>query len=202
MENTEQKARQKAKGRWQLYGVLLVCAAPLIASYVTYYGGFAEHVGRNNYGEILDPRQHPLPALGAATLDGKPSGLETYKGKWLMVRSGPAECNDACRKQLFAMRQIRLMQGKEMDRVERVWLVTDQAPLDIALMKEYDGMRILRVDPQALDKWLPVEQGTAAGDHLYMLDPLGNLMMRFPKDPDPMKVKKDIGKLLKASAIG
>lgn len=198
MENT----KQKAKGRWQLYAVLAVCAAPLIASYVTYYGGFAEHLGRDNYGEILDPRQHPMPQLAASTPDGKPAGLDAYKGKWLMVRSGPADCNDACRKQLFAMRQIRLMQGKEMDRVERVWLVTDQAPLDIALMKEYDGMRILRVDAQALGKWLPAGQGSLPADHIYMVDPLGNLMMRFPKDPDPMKVKKDIGKLLKASAIG
>lgn len=198
MEDT----KQKSKGRWQLWAVLAVCAAPLVASYVTYYGGFSEQVGRTNYGEILDPRKHPMPALGATTLDGKPSGLDAYKGKWLMVRSGPADCNDACRKQLFAMRQIRLMQGKEMDRVERVWLVTDQAPLDIALVKEYDGMRVLRVPAGALETWLPADAGTTVLDHIYMIDPLGNVMMRFPKEPDPMKVKKDIGKLLKASSIG
>jgi hypothetical protein len=86
--------------------------------------------------------------------------------------------------------------------VQRVWLVTDNAPLDIVLLKEYDGMTVLRVDPQALQQWLPVEPGGQMGDHLYMIDPLGNLMMRFPKDPEPQKVKKDIGKLLKASAIG
>jgi hypothetical protein len=182
--------------------VLAVCAAPLIASYVVYYGGFAESFGRTNYGTILDPRQHQTPPLNASTLDGKPTSIDALKGKWLMVRTGPAACDDACRKQVFAMRQLRLMQGKEMDRVERVWLVTDQAPLDIALLKEYDGMTVLRVDPQALQRWLPVEQGSRMDDHLYMIDPLGNLMMRFPKDPEPQKVKKDIGKLLKASAIG
>ena len=198
MENT----KQKSKGRWKLIAVLAVCAAPLIASYVVYYGGFAESFGRTNYGAILDPRQHETPELKASTLDGKPTSIDALKGKWLMVRTGPAACDDACRKQMYAMRQLRLMQGKEMERVQRVWLVTDSEPLDIVLLKEYDGVTVLRVDPQALQQWLPVEQGSQMRDHLYMVDPLGNLMMRFPKDPEPQKVKKDIGKLLKASAIG
>jgi hypothetical protein len=198
VENT----KQKAKGRWKLMAVLAVCAAPLIASYVVYYGGFAESFGRTNYGTILDPRQHETPELKASTLDGKPTSIDALKGKWLMVRTGPAACDDACRKQMFAMRQLRLMQGKEMNRVERVWLVTDSAPLDTVVLKEYDGVTVLRVDPQALQQWLPVEEGSQMRDHLYMIDPLGNLMMRFPKDPEPQKVKKDIGKLLKASAIG
>ncbi len=70
------------------------------------------------------------------------------------------------------------------------------------LMKVIDGTRMLRVPPAAVTAWLPVEQGGAVTDHLYLIDPLGNLMMRFPKDADPTKVKKDIAKLLKASAIG
>ena len=69
-------------------------------------------------------------------------------------------------------------------------------------MKEYDGTQFLRVDAQKLAAWLPVAEGTKASDHLYMIDPLGNLMMRFPKDPDANKIKKDISRLLKASSIG
>jgi hypothetical protein len=180
--------------------VLLVCAAPLIASYLTYY--IIKPTGRNNYGDLIDPRGYPIPALSSTTLDGRAEGLDAYKGKWILLKVGGGDCAEACKKQLFTLRQLRLMQGKEMDRVERVWLVTDQAPLDIALMKEYDGMRILRVDAQALGKWLPAGQGSLPADHIYMVDPLGNLMMRFPKDADPAKVKKDMGKLLKASAIG
>ena len=60
----------------------------------------------------------------------------------------------------------------------------------------------LRAPADAVNKWLPVEQGGNAADHIYLIDPLGNLMMRFPKNAEPAKVKKDIGKLLKASAIG
>lgn len=198
MENV----KQTRSGRWKMLAILGICAAPVIASYIVYYGGFAEKMGRNNYGAILDPRQLPMPELSARTLDGKPTSLEAYKGKWLMVKSGPGACDEACRRQLFAMRQLRLMQGKEMDRVERVWLVTDDTPLDTILLREYDGMRVLRVNAAALARWLPVEGGESASGHLYLIDPLGNLMMRFPVDPDPAKVKKDIAKLLKASAIG
>jgi hypothetical protein len=188
------------RGRWKLLMVLGVCAFPLIASYVTYY--VIKPSGRTNYGALIDPRNYPIPALGATTLEGKPTGLEAYKGKWIMLQSGPSDCQEACKKQLFAMRQLRLMQGKEMERLERVWLVTDDQPLDTTVMREFDGTHMLRVPAPALKAWLPVEAGGNAAEHMYLIDPLGNLMMRFPKDADPSKVKKDIGKLLKASAIG
>ena len=100
------------------------------------------------------------------------------------------------------MQQLRLTQGKERERIERVWLITDPQPIDTIVMREYDGTNMLRVNGDALKAWLPVEQGGKPDDHLYLIDPLGNLMMRFPKDADPTKVKKDIAKLLKASAIG
>ena len=196
----QQQTRQQQSGRWKLLLVLAVCAAPLIGSYLAYY--VIKPAGRTNYGALIDPRNYPIPVLGATTLDGKPASLDAYKGKWIMLQSGPADCQDACKKQLFAMRQLRLMQGKEMERVERVWLITDAGPLDTVLMREFDGTRMLRVQGAALAAWLPVETGGTAAGHLYLIDPLGHLMMRFPKDADPSKVKKDIGKLLKASAIG
>lgn len=192
-------------GRWKLLAVILVCAAPLIFSYLTYY--VIKPSGRTNYGALIDPRAYPIPNLGSTSLDGKPLGLDAYAGKWLLTRVGPAACAAECRQQLFAMRQLRVMQGKEMERVERVWLVTDSAPLDTMLLREFDGMRILRVQEAAVRKWLPVEPGGKADDHMFMIDPLGHLMMRFPKEADDKpenaaKVKKDISKLLKASAIG
>ncbi|HEX2605157.1 MAG TPA: cytochrome C oxidase subunit I, partial [Oxalicibacterium sp.] len=111
-------------------------------------------------------------------------------------------CPETCQKKLYDVRQLRLTQGKDMDRIERVWLITDNAPLDTMLMREYDGTRLLRAKADLVNAWLPVESGTVASDHLFMIDPLGNLMMRFPKDADPNKIKKDITKLLKASSIG
>lgn len=198
MENS----KQTRSGRWKLMAVLAVCASPLIASYIFYYGGFAKDIAKDNYGTLIDPRQYPIPVLNATTLDGKATSLEAYKGKWLMLRAGPAACDDACNKQLFAMRQLRLMQGKEMDRIERVWLVTDQEPIETLLLREYDGMRVLRVDPAVVAKWLPVEGTEPASTHIYLLDPLGNLMLRFPQNPEPKRVKKDLYRVLKASGIG
>lgn len=192
--------KQKSTGRWKLFAVIAVCAAPVIASYLTYY--VIKPEGRTNYGALIDPRAYPIPALGTTLLDGKLVALDAYKGKWILLQVNDADCRDACKKKLYEMRQLRLMQGKEMDRIERVWLITDDKPLETIVMREYDGTHMLRAKPDAVRAWLPAEPGTTAADHLYMIDPLGNLMMRFPKDADPNKVKKDIAKLLKASRIG
>lgn len=188
------------RGRWQLLLVLAVCAFPLCASYFTYY--VLKPASRGNYGALIDPRAHPMPALGARTLDGQLSGLEAYRGKWIMLQVGPSDCRDDCRRRLFAMRQLRLMQGKDMARIERVWLVSDVEPLATMLLREFDGTRVLRAPAAVLAGWLPVEAGSQPAEHLYLIDPLGNLMMRFPKDADPSRVKQDIARLLRASAIG
>ncbi len=210
MEQTKTSNTKQRKGRWKLLAVLAVCAAPLIFSYLTYY--VIKPQGRTNFGTLIDPRAHPIPALGATTLDARPASLDAFKGKWVMLKVGPAACDKDCMEQMFGMRQVRSMTGKEMDRVERVWLVTDAAPLETVLIRELDGMRILRAPPDALAKWLPLEPGAGLADGIWLIDPLGNLMMRFPKVPANAteaekvqhyaKIKKDLGKLLKASAIG
>ena len=195
-----QEDKQKRNGRWKMFGVLAICAAPMIVSYFTYY--VIKPESRTNYGTLIDPSAHPIPALGTKGLDGSSIGLDAYKGKWIMLQVDQADCNAYCQKKLYEMRQLRLTQGKERDRVERVWLITDDTPLETMLIREYDGTHMLRVKPEAVNAWLPVEAGTSTADHIYMIDPLGNLMMRFPKDADPNKIKKDISKLLRASSIG
>ncbi|MBK1890102.1 cytochrome C oxidase subunit I [Undibacterium sp. 14-3-2] len=207
MEKTQ---NQKTKGRWKLFIVLAVCAAPMIASYLAYY--VIKPEGRTNYGTILDPRLYPMPELHARLLGAgdandtnnadKQNGLMAYRGKWIMLTIDSGSCDAACQKKLYDLRQLRLAQGKEMDRIERVWAVVDEQPVDTLLLREYDGMHVLKADADALKKWLPTEDGSQISEHIYMIDPLGNLMMRFPKNADPNKIKKDISKLLRASAIG
>ncbi|MEO7495893.1 MAG: cytochrome C oxidase subunit I [Massilia sp.] len=196
--------------RWKLLLVLFVCASPLIFSYLAYY--VIKPTGRTNYGALIDPRAYPIPPMASTALDGKPQGLDAWKGKWIMLKVGASDCAQACREQLFAMRQLRLMQGKDMERIERVWLVTDAEPLSTLVMRESDGTRLLRAPADAVAKWLPVDAGDRQDSHIYLIDPLGNLMMRFPAlPPNPSdearrehhnKIKKDLAKLLKASAIG
>ena len=194
------ESRKQTAGRWRLLAILAVCAAPMLGSYLTYY--VIKPEGRTNYGTLLDPKAYPVPALGSTALDGKPTELSAYKGKWIMLQVDGSDCRADCHNKLFTMRQLRLTQGREMERIERVWLITDEQPLETMVMREYDGTRMLRVKPEALKAWLPVDPGASPSDHLYIIDPLGNLMMRFPKNPDPNKMKKDISKLLKASSIG
>ena len=191
---------RKRKGRWKLLAILLVCASPVIFSYLAY--DVFKPEGRTNYGALIDPRAYPLPVLETRTLDGKPETLDAYKGKWIMLLVASGDCPSSCEKKLHDIRQLRLAQGKNMERIERVWLITDQQPVDTILIREFDGTHMLRADAERVAAWLPVEQGTEAADHIFMIDPLGNLMMRFPADADPNKIKKDLNKLLKASSIG
>ncbi len=185
---------------WILWAVIAVCAAPMILSYFTYY--VIKPQSRNNYGALLDPRNYPIPALSGRTLDGKPQELDAWRGKWIMLQTDGGDCGDYCRKKLWEMRQLRLMQGKEMERLERVWLIVDDKTPGADLQKDYEGTHMLHVDRDSLRRWLPAESDTTAQDHIYLIDPLGNLMMRFPRDADPNRMKRDIGRLLKASAIG
>jgi len=192
--------KPKAKGNWKLFLVIAICAAPMIASYLAYY--VFKPQGRTNYGTLIDPRQYPMPALGTTTLDGKPFSLDQLKGKWIMLQVNGSDCGERCKTMLYEMRQLRLTQGKNMNRIERAWLIMDDKPLETMLMREYDGTHFLRANPTMVKAWLPVDADTSAADHLYLIDPLGNLMMRFPKNADPNKIKKDLTKLLMASSIG
>ncbi|WP_343044146.1 cytochrome C oxidase subunit I [Undibacterium seohonense] len=196
----EKLENRRAAGRWKLLAVLAVCASPMIASYFTYY--VIKPGAKNNYGALIDPRQYPMPTLQLQDQDGKVVELSSLKGKWLMLQIDDASCADNCQRKLLEMRQLRLAQGKGMDRIERVWLITDALPIAEQLKPGIAGTHLLRSDKSKLEKWLPTENGTTLQDHIYVVDPLGNLMMRYPKDADPNKIKKDLIKLLKASAIG
>lgn len=187
-------------GRWKLLLVVAVCAAPMIASYFTYY--VIRPGAATNYGTLLDPRLYPMPRLALHDVQGKLSELSELKGKWILLQIDQAACPELCQKKLLDMRQLRVAQGKEKDRIERVWLIQDQSAIDPLLQQGIAGTHLLRVDSARLQAWLPVEQGHQLSDHLYVIDPLGNLMMRYPKNADANKIKKDLSKLLKASAIG
>jgi len=184
-----------------LYLLLAVCVAPVIASYTAYY--LLPPSGRTNYGVLIEP-QRPLPALTLRRLDGSAVQAASLRGSWLMVQVDSGACDAACAKKLWQMRQVRLTTGKDADRVQRVWLIVDEAPLATSLMREYDGTLSLRAraDEVAAFLPLPAEPGARLADPIWLIDPLGNLMLRWPKDADPSRMKKDLIKLLKASGIG
>jgi hypothetical protein len=198
--------QQPAKGSWQhgrwiLLLIALMCAAPIVASYLTYYV-FKPKGGTTSYGTLIEP-QRPVPdALMVTGEDGKPIRLASLRGRWLLVSVDSSACDKACATKLYFMRQVRATQGAERERVVEVWLRTDSAPVPDVIEHAYPDTDKLISDPAALSAWLPVDAGTTLRDHIFVVDPNGNLMMRFPKDPDPSKIKVDVTKLLKWSSIG
>lgn len=192
--------RRTVRGRWRLLALLLVCAAPVIASYFTYYVVRPE--GRRAYGELIEP-QRPLPPIAAAALDGKSEPLSALKGQWLLISVAAGSCDAACEKHLYLQRQLRESMGKEKDRMDWVWLVPDETPVRPALLPALSQATVLRVRGDQLAAWLPPAQGHALHEHLYLVDPLGNLMMRFPASLDrgsAPQAKRDLDRLMRASA--
>ena len=117
-----QAASRTRMGRLKMLVVLLICAAPVIASYLTFYVVRPE--GRRNFGELIDP-QRSLPDVAGSTLDGKTVNLKELKGQWLLVSVSPAACAQQCARHLYLQRQLREGLGKEKDRLDWVWLVSD-----------------------------------------------------------------------------
>lgn len=196
----ENDASRNTSGRWKMIAVLLVCAAPVLASYFTYYVVRPE--GRRNYGELINP-QRPLPAMPTQSLDGKPGQMTSLKGQWLLMSVAAAGCDMRCEQRLYFQRQLRESLGQEKDRLDRVWLVSDQTVIDQRLLPGLASSTVLRVPFSMLSQWLLPAAGQRLEDHLYLVDPLGNWMMRFPANMDAAgaaSAKRDLDRLMRASA--
>lgn len=186
--------------RWKMLSVLLVCAAPVIASYLTYYVIRPE--GQRNFGELIQP-QRPMPDLATVALDGNQGMLPALQKQWLLVSVAPGACDSACENNLYLQRQLRESLGKEKDRLDWVWLIPDSAEPPPALLPGLKQAKVLHVGGGALAEWLQPADGHTLAEHLYVVDPMGNWMMRFPAAMDASaaaKAKKDIDRLLRASA--
>lgn len=192
--------RRTRAGRWKMMVVFLMCAAPVVASYFAYYVWRPE--ARRVFGTLIEP-QRPLPDLVGTRLDGQTTNLRELKGQWLLVTVAGGACDAACQHYLYLQRQLRESLGKEKDRVDRVWLVNDDAPVPEALLPALEQATVLRVPPAGLDRWLVAETGRVLPAHVYLVDPMGNWMMRFPADLDmagAAKAKRDIERVLRASS--
>jgi hypothetical protein len=195
-----EEERRTVSGRWKMILVMLVCAAPVVASYFTYY--VIRPQGLRNFGELINP-QRPLPDLAGLALDGKATNLRELKGQWLLVSVGSGNCVDACVQQLYFQRQLRESLGKDKDRLDRVWLITDEQAVAPALQEGLKQAVVLRVAQAPLAQWLQPAEGHTLTEHLYVVDPMGNWMMRFPANLDlnaAAKAKRDLERLLRASA--
>ena len=192
-------AQRTRMGRLKMLLIWAVCAAPVVASYLSYY--VIKPQGRTNHGTLITPPK-PMSAekgLSFTNLQGQTVAPQALQGQWLLVSVAGGACDAACERQLYLQRQLREALGRDKDRVDRVWLIPDQAEVRPALLPALAQAWTLRVDATRLSKWLQADVGQTLGSHLYLVDPKGDWMMRFPADADPARVKKDLMRLLKAN---
>jgi len=195
-----QQARRTRAGRWQMLLLALVCAAPVIASYYSYYVVRPE--ARRSFGDLIEP-QRPLPAVSVTDLSGRPAALSALKGQWLLISVGGGACDAVCENHLYLQRQLRESLGKDKDRLDWVWLVSDDARLPEPLLPALRQATVLRVPPDVLGGWLAPAPGQALPDHLYVVDPMGHWMLRFPAGLDKLsagRAKRDLERLMRASS--
>jgi cytochrome oxidase Cu insertion factor (SCO1/SenC/PrrC family) len=196
---------------WPLYLIVVMCLAPVVFALLAYYVpslGFRPD-GTNNYGTLINPqRTIPSPqALPLATLEGEPFDLASLKGRWVLVSADSGACPESCVKKLFTLRNSHASQGKNVERLARVWFITDDAAVPEQVLAAYKGTNMLRADPEKLAQFLaptatPAERDAALKAPMWIIDPLGNLMLAFPPDADSISVRDDITKLIKTSRIG
>jgi hypothetical protein len=162
--------------------IVAVGAAPIVLGTLAWYFHWGTP-GTANYGELLKPRLVEAPALVA------------LRGKWVLVTFDPAACDAACERKLFVVRQVRRAQGAGAERIERLWLVTDGGKPRPQLLAAIEGTHVAKSPGDAAFPGEPRQ-------HIYLVDPLGNLMMRFPAEPQPERMIKDLERLLKWSRVG
>lgn len=181
------------KSRMTLIALIAVCVLPVAASYFAFYVWKPD--ARMNYGTLVSPTL--LPEAPLMNLAGEPVAREQLTGKWTYLVVAPSACNDACQEALYLTRQIRTAQAKEMDRVHRIWLVTDSGMPDGKLLSAHEGMGVL----VANDAWR--ERFAFDGlPRVWLVDPQGYVMMRYPDSLEAKRMIKDLGRLLKYSQQG
>ena len=186
MNQAKRTERPPGRGRLTLVLIGALFALPAAVGWIAYLAGWVPGT-TSNYGTLLAPR--PIAAAPVAAL----------RGKWVLVQLDRAACDARCERKLYYMRQVRRAQGREMNRVERLWIVTDDAAVRAELLAAIEGTHIARGEAK-LAALFPAQR--EAADHVYLVDPLGNLMLRFPRDPEPSRVIKDLQRLLRASSFG
>jgi hypothetical protein len=174
-----------------LYLIAFVCFAPAIAAYVAYF--YFPRDRQTNYGQLVAIQ--PAPTVAGTTLDGKPFALTDLKGRWPVIVAAGGACDKTCEGELYATRQARTIQGRERERVVRVWLINDDATPPAALLAEHPDLVAVRVTRDD-GPW------PAGRQAIYLVDPIGNQVLAWPAEPDIKALANDLSKLLRASQIG
>lgn len=204
---TSHDPRAVRRGRRQLLLLAALFFVPLAVAFWLYYGPTDwRPSGDASKGDLIDPAR-PLAALALATADGKQTDAQFLRGKWSMVYVGDGLCDERCRKALYLTRQSRIALNKDMDRIQRVFLVTGRCCDRGFLAQEHPDLIVARVDDgasAALLEPFPTYGGVPLADagRVYLVDPLGNLLMSYAPTAPDKALLTDLKKLLRLSHIG
>lgn len=193
--------RRTSSGRRKMLLVLAVCAMPVVVSYFTYFVIRPE--GRTNYSEFVTPPREVPAALPLQELNGQTVSAASLRGQWLVVAVAGGACDALCERHLVLQRQLIETLGREKGRVDKVWLIPDEATPTAALIQAIGAVQpptVLRAPAEALAQWLSPAEGRRLDEHLYLVDPMGQWMMRTPVNPEPARLKRDLERLLRASS--
>jgi hypothetical protein len=200
MSQSINDSQRKARRTLSLLAVVFL--GPMVVAVVLYYTDFRwRPSGTTQHGVLYQPPR-PLPDVAMAIVDAA-GGNATLRGKWTLIYIGPGDCQAPCRAALDAMRQVRRALGRDMDRVQRLYVVTAGTADTSFLTQEHSGIGIVADSRAAHD--LAGQTGQAdqggAGD-IFLTDPLGNLVMRYPAGTTMKGIYGDLKHLLTVSTIG
>jgi len=189
------------RGRLTLFGLASLFFLPVLAAFYLYYNGGWRPAGSTTHGKLIIPAR-PLPSAEFLLANGTPAARHLFKGKWTLAYRGNGQCDDACIRGLWVMRQTRLLLTQDMERVQRVFIAEEDCCNTKFFSREHPGLAV--VTAQSIDALavLTLFPSTNSAHSVYIIDPLGNLMMRFDTRENPKGLLTDLKKLLKLSHIG
>jgi len=198
---TTDKAQDRRQGRL-LIGLALLFFAPLGLSFYLYYGQIWRPAGRVNTGALIEPAQ-PVPELALPLELGGATDPQFLKGKWTILYAQQGVCDADCRRLLYDTRQVRTALNRDMDRVQRVFIADGDCCDMRALHEAHPDLIAIRASP-AVEPLLALLPRAARDKprRVYLIDPLGNLMMFYAADANPKGMLEDLKRLLGLSHIG
>ncbi len=202
--NTSAPDRQVRSSRRTLSLLGAIFLLPVVVSFYLYYAAGWRPGGQVNRGELLSPPRL-LPAVSLPTPDGIDTPPEFLRGKWSLLYADEGSCDRRCREVLYKSRQVRLALGAKMDRVQRVFLFTGSCCEQPFFANEHAGLVAASLDSpggRQLRQRFPDPPDAPGSGRLWVVDPLGNLMMSYPADAPAKGMIADLKRLLKLSHIG
>lgn len=183
------------RSRLTLLMIVAFFGLPVVAAWILNFGADFSPPATANHGTLIQPVQ-PVSAQGYADIQGIELAADFFLGEWTLVYRVSGDCAEACLQSLYRMRQVRLSQGKNIDRVKRLLIVdaTATGAWLAEVRSHYPGLVLVRQTGNAAQ--------FQAGNHIYLVDPLGNLMMDYAPQVEPRGMIKDLERLLRISYVG